>query len=191
MASTFYWHDYETWGADPRRDRAVQFAGQRTDEDLNPIGEPLVIFAQPANDMLPQPDACVVTGITPQLALTKGMPEAGFFSRIQSEMAQPETCVAGYNNLRFDDEVTRFGFYRNFLDVYGREWQQGNSRWDLIDVLRLAHALRPQGIEWPQQDGVTRFRLDHLSLANGLAHDDAHDALGDRTVPRPRNGQIS
>ena len=40
MTFTFYWHDYETWGADPRRDRPAQFAGLRTDAQLNPIGEP-------------------------------------------------------------------------------------------------------------------------------------------------------
>ena len=180
---SFYWHDYETWGADPRRDRAAQFAGQRTDADLNPIGEPLVLYARPSDDMLPQPDACLVTGITPQQALERGVPEADFFRRIHREMARPGSCVVGYNNLRFDDEVTRFGFYRNFIDVYGREWQGGNSRWDLIDVLRLAHALRPEGIEWPRDDnGVVSFRLDRLSRANGLTHEDAHDALGDVRV---------
>ncbi len=183
MRFSFYWHDYETWGADPRRDRAAQFAGQRTDAELNPIGEPLVLYARPADDMLPQPDACLVTGITPQRAREHGIPEAEFFTRIHHEMARPGSCVVGYNNLRFDDEVSRFGFYRNFIDVYGREWQGGNSRWDLIDVLRLAHALRPDGIEWPRDaEGVVSFRLDRLSRANGLAHDDAHDALGDVRV---------
>ena len=39
MATTLYWHDYETWGADPRRDRPAQFAGIRTDTDLNIIGK--------------------------------------------------------------------------------------------------------------------------------------------------------
>ncbi len=183
MSFSFYWHDYETWGADPRRDRAAQFAGQRTDADLNPIGEPLVIHAKPADDMLPRPEACLVTGITPQYALEHGMPEAEFFRQIHSELIRPGTCTSGYNSIRFDDEFTRFGFYRNFIDVYAREWQGGNSRWDIIDVLRLAHALRPEGIEWPEnEDGTASFRLDRLSVANGLAHADAHDALGDVRV---------
>ncbi len=183
MSFSFYWHDYETWGADPRRDRAAQFAGQRTDADLNPIGEPLVVYAKPANDLLPRPEACLVTGITPQYASEHGVPEAEFFRRIHSELIRPGTCASGYNSIRFDDEFTRFGFYRNFIDVYAREWQGGNSRWDIIDVLRLAHALRPEGIEWPEnEDGTTSFRLDRLSVANGLAHGDAHDALGDVRV---------
>ncbi|WP_116367381.1 exodeoxyribonuclease I [Parahaliea mediterranea] len=180
MPDTFYWHDYETFGADPSRDRPVQFAGLRTDADLNPIGEPLVIYARPANDFLPHPQACLVTGITPQEAMEKGVPECEFIARIHAELAQPGTCGAGYNSLRFDDEVTRYTLYRNFFDPYAREWQNGNSRWDIIDMLRAAYALRPEGIEWPlREDGFASFRLEELTAANGIAHEAAHDALSD------------
>ncbi len=177
---SLYWHDYETFGVNPRRDRPAQFAGIRTDLDLNVIGDPLCLYCQPADDFLPHPEACLVTGITPQQALEKGVPEAEFISRIHEEFAQPDTCVVGYNNLRFDDEVTRFTLYRNFFDAYAREWQNGNSRWDLIDVVRLTHALRPEGITWPKRDdGQPSFRLDQLTVANGIAHESAHDALSD------------
>lgn len=180
MALTFYWHDYETWGIDPRRDRASQFAGIRTDADLNIIGKPLVQYCSPADDMLPHPEACLVTGITPQHALANGVAEAEFFQAIHQEMATPGTCSVGYNSIRFDDEFTRYGLYRNFFDPYAREWQNGNSRWDIIDVVRLARALRPEGIEWPtKEDGVTSFRLEELTQANGIEHADAHDALSD------------
>ena len=158
MPETFYWHDYETFGAVPSRDRPVQFAGLRTDADLNPVGEPLVIFARPANDFLPQPQACLITGITPQQAMEQGVPEAEFIARIHAELSQPGTCGVGYNSLRFDDEVTRYTLYRNFYDPYAREWQNGNSRWDIIDLLRTANALRPEGIEWPlREDGPVSY----------------------------------
>jgi exodeoxyribonuclease-1 len=180
LSKTFYWHDYETWGSDPRRDRPAQFAGLRTDEDLNPVGEPLVIFCRPANDLLPQPDACLVTGISPQRAEREGLIEADFAEAVHRELVRPGTCGLGYNSIRFDDEVTRNLLYRNFFDPYAREWQNGNSRWDLIDALRLAHALRPEGIEWPKrEDGITSFRLGHLTAANGIEHAGAHDALAD------------
>ncbi len=180
MALTFYWHDYETWGTDPRRDRAAQFAGIRTDAELNIIGKPLVQYCKPADDMLPHPEACLVTGITPQHALNNGVVEAEFFAAIHREMAQPGTCSVGYNNIRFDDEFTRYGLYRNLFDPYAREWQNGNSRWDIIDVVRLTRALRPEGIEWPtHEDGSTSFRLEELTKANGIEHTDAHDALSD------------
>lgn len=178
--ASLVWYDYETFGVDPRRDRPVQFAAVRTDPDLNPIGEPLVLFCQPPRDYLPHPDACMLTGITPQQALRKGLPEALFIRRINEMFSVPGTCVAGYNNLRFDDEVTRATLYRNLLDPYAREWRNGNSRWDLIDVVRLAHAVRPEGINWPKNDeGITTFRLEKLTSVNNLTHDEAHDALSD------------
>ena len=180
MPATFYWHDYETWGTDPRRDRPGQFAGLRTDADLNPVGEPLVLYCRPALDLLPQPDACLVTGITPQLADRQGVPEAEFAAAIAAALGASNTCGVGYNSIHFDDEVTRNLFYRNLMDPYAREWQNGNSRWDLIDTLRLAQALRPDGIVWPTRaDGTASFRLEDLTAANGIVHAGAHDALVD------------
>ena len=124
--------------------------------------------------------ACLVTGITPQQALAEGVPESEFIARIHDELARPGTCGVGYNSIRFDDEVTRYTLYRNFFDPYAREWKSGNSRWDLIDVVRLAHALRPEGIEWPTgDDGRPSFRLEKLTAANGIGHEAAHDALSD------------
>lgn len=177
---SFYWHDYETSGADPARDRPVQFAGRRTDAELNPVGEPLVIYCQPAIDVLPHPQACLITGITPQQARERGVAEPEFARQIHEAFSVPGTCGAGYNSIRFDDEVTRNLLYRNFHDPYQREWFGGNSRWDLIDVMRLWHALRPEGLQWPQrEDGATSFKLGHLSGANGIVHEHAHDALSD------------
>lgn len=179
--NTLYWHDYETFGIDPMRDRPVQFAGVRTDEDLNIIAEPLNIFARPAPDTLPAPISSLITGITPQQALEQGLPEAEFIERILAELSQPGTCGVGYNSLRFDDEVTRNTLYRNLFDPYGREWQNGNSRWDIIDVVRACRDLRPEGIVWPQREDAERssFKLEELAAANGLGHEQAHDALSD------------
>jgi len=178
--NSLYWHDYETFGIDPKLDRPAQFAGIRTDEDLNIISEPLVIYCRPANDFLPQPEACLVTGISPQLALEKGLSEAEFIHLIHKEISQPGTCTVGYNNIRFDDEFTRYSLYRNFFDPYAREWQNGNSRWDIIDLLRVTKALRPEGIHWPKrEDGQTSFKLEALSQANQISHESAHDALSD------------
>lgn len=178
--STLYWHDYETFGIDPRYDRPSQFAGIRTDEDLNIIGEPLMIYCKPSGDSLPQPQACLITGITPQEAEQKGVNEAEFIKQIHDEFSQANTCGVGYNSLRFDDEFTRFTLYRNFFDAYAREWQNGNSRWDIIDMARLTRALRPEGINWPdREDGKPSFKLEALTAANNIEHKGAHDALVD------------
>lgn len=177
---TLYWHDYETTGTDPKWDRPMQFAGIRTDEDLNIIGQPLTIYCRLADDALPHPEACLITGITPQLLIEKGTTEADFIKQIHAELARPGTCGVGYNSLRFDDEFTRYGLYRNFYDAYGREWQNGNSRWDIIDLVRITYALRPDGIEWPMDEqGTPSFRLELLSAANGISHEAAHDAMSD------------
>lgn len=178
--STYYWHDYETFGTDPQRDRACQFAGIRTDLDFNVIGEPLMLYCKSADDYLPNPEACLITGITPQMSNEKGVCEAEFIGIIHAQLAEPGTCGIGYNSIRFDDEVTRNLLYRNFFDPYAREWQNGNSRWDLIDVARTARALRPEGINWPVTDeGIASFRLEELTQANCITHQAAHDALSD------------
>jgi exodeoxyribonuclease I len=180
MPDTFLWYDLETFGRDPRRSRIAQFAAVRTDGELREVGEPVSLFCRPADDLLPSPEATLITGITPQRALAEGLPEHAFIGRIAEEMAAPGTCGVGWNSLRFDDEFVRFGLYRCFHDPYEREWKHGNSRWDLLDVFRLARALRPDGIEWPlREDGAPSFRLEDLAAANGVRDGDAHEALSD------------
>jgi len=180
MLASFLFYDLETFGSDPRRSRIAQFAAVRTDGDLHEVEEPVSLFVRPADDLLPSPVATLVTGITPQQASRDGVNEAEAFSRIVEEMARPETCTLGYNSLRFDDEFVRHGLFRNFHDPYEREWRGGNCRWDLLDVMRLFHALRPEGIQWPKrEDGATSFRLEHLAAANGTLAGTAHEALTD------------
>lgn len=180
MPHTFLWHDYETFGANTRSARPAQFAAIRTDADLNPIGAPMMLYCQPANDFLPEPEACLITGITPQECLQKGIPEYQFAAQIEQALAWPGTIGVGYNTIRFDDEITRFMLWRNLIDPYAREWQNDCGRWDLLDVVRTAYAMRPDGITWPiKADGKPSFKLTDLSAANGLAHEAAHDALSD------------
>ncbi len=186
---TFLWHDYETFGLDPRRERPAQFAGIRTDAELNVIGEPVMLYCQPANDYLPDAESCLLTGITPQLCLQRGVPEHEFAAKIEALLAEPGTIGVGYNSIRFDDEVTRHLFWRNLIDPYAREWQNDCGRWDIQDVVRMAYALRPDGIQWPTKlddrkpndPTATRpsFKLEDLARANGLLHEAAHDALSD------------
>jgi exodeoxyribonuclease-1 len=176
---SFFWYDLETTGTDPRADRIIQFAGVRTDLELNEIAAPFSTYVKCPIDVLPDPSACVVTGLTPQRVNRDGMNELEAYVAINRCFSQPRTCVAGFNSLRFDDEFVRFGFYRHFIDPYAREWQSGNSRWDIIDLARAAAALRPEGIEWPTEAGLLTFRLGELTTANGIEHDSAHDAMSD------------
>ncbi|VAX76718.1 Exodeoxyribonuclease I [Serratia symbiotica] len=161
-------------------DRPAQFAGVRTDMNFRIIEEPLVIYCAPADDYLPDPEAVMITGITPQLARAKGINEADFARKIHQAFSMPGTCILGYNNIRFDDEVSRNIFYRNFYDPYTYSWKNGNSRWDLLNVMRAFYALAPDGIVWPKNEaGSPSFRLEHLTRANEIEHAHAHDAMSD------------
>ncbi|MYJ75195.1 MAG: exodeoxyribonuclease I, partial [Gammaproteobacteria bacterium] len=177
--TSIYWYDLETSGTHPASDRIMQFAGCRTDAELNVIDDPYVTYVSLAADVLPHPEACLVTRITPQRANREGIDEWQAIRRIDEIMRVPGTCIAGYNNLRFDDEFLRNALYRNLMDPYAREWQEGNSRWDLIDLVRATCALRPDGIAWPEEDGVVSFGLERLCVTNGIAQEDPHDAKSD------------
>lgn len=177
---SFYWYDLETFGIDTRYDRIAQFAGIRTDKNLNVTGEADMFYCQPTFDYLPTPESILITGITPQQCQQNGLLEFEFATRVNDIFSQPKTCVSGYNSVRFDDECVRSLFYRNLMDPYAREYSHGNSRWDLIDLVRATYALRPEGIRWPlREDGQPSFRLEDLTAENGLIHESAHDALSD------------
>lgn len=178
--SSFYWYDLETFGVNSRRDRIAQFAGIRTDLDLNPIAEPDMFYCIPALDTMIDPTSCLVTGITPQECEEKGVKESVFANNINDIFSESSTCAVGYNSIRFDDEFIRNLNYRNLLDPYAREYSYGNSRWDIIDLVRACYALRPDGIQWPMhEDGKPSFKLEDLTKANDIQHESAHDALSD------------
>ncbi|VFP87175.1 Exodeoxyribonuclease I [Candidatus Erwinia haradaeae] len=180
MEPTLLFYDYETFGKNPSLDRPAQFAAIRTDINFNPIEEPKIIYCQPSLDYLPQPEAVLITGITPQIAYDRGINESEFSKQIYKIFNVPNTCIIGYNNLRFDDEISRNLFYRNFYDPYSWSWKNKNSRWDLLNVIRTCYALRPKGIKWPiDLDGFPSFRLAALTQENGIAHNHIHDAKDD------------
>ena len=177
---TFFFYDLETSGLNPREARIMQFAGQRTDMQLRPIGEPVNILVKLTPDILPEPDAILVTGITPQATIVDGVSEAVFLQQFSEEVAIPGTVFVGYNTVRFDDEFMRYTLYRNFYDPYEWQWKDDRSRWDLLDVVRMTRALRPEGITWPfGPDGKPSNRLELLTATNKLSHENAHDALSD------------
>ena len=179
MTETYFFYDLETSGLNPRSDRIMQFAGQRTDLDLNPIGEPYNILVRLNDDTLPSPDALMVTGITPQQTVEEGYTEAEFVKILTEEVFTEGTITVGFNSIRFDDEFLRTLFWRNFTDPYEWAWRDGRSRWDMLDVVRMTRALRPEGIVWPVVDGKQVNRLEIITKENGIDHFKAHDALSD------------
>jgi exodeoxyribonuclease-1 len=180
MSASFLFYDLETSGFSPRQARVMQFAGQRTDMDLNPVGEPFNYLIKIGSDVLPDPDAVLLTGITPQQTLSDGLSEAEFLKIFHDEIVKPDTIFLGFNSIRFDDEFMRFLNYRNFYDAYGWQWRDSCSKWDVLDVVRMTRALRPEGIEWPfASDGKPANKLEYLTKVNKIDHVGAHDALSD------------
>jgi len=180
MSKTFFFYDLETSGLSARESRIMQFAGIRTDMDLNHVGEPVNVLVKLNDDVLPSPEALMVTGITPQQTTADGYTEAEFSKMLINEIFTPDTIVIGFNNIRFDDEFIRHLFWRNFYDPYEWSWKDGRSRWDLLDVVRMTRALRPDGIKWPvNEKGVATNRLELIAKVNDIDHFKAHDALSD------------
>ncbi len=180
MTETFFFYDLETSGINPRSSRIMQFAGQRTSLQLKPIGDPVNVLIKLTPDAVPDPYAIMITGITPQMTLADGVTEAEFVKLFLDEVATPGTIFTGFNTIRFDDEFMRYLLYRNFSDAYTWQWKDDRSRWDLLDLVRMTRALRPEGISWPVgPHGEVTNRLELLTKANGLDHANAHDALND------------
>lgn len=179
MPKTFFFYDLETSGLSARDDRIMQFAGIRTDMELNPIGEPYNVLVKLNDDTLPSPEALMVTGITPQQTVADGYTEAEFARILADEVFTADTIAVGFNSIRFDDEFVRHLFWRTFQDPYEWSWKDGRSRWDLLDVVRMTRALRPEGIKWPVVDGKAVNRLELITKENGIDHFKAHDALSD------------
>ncbi|MDR1933447.1 MAG: exodeoxyribonuclease I [Spirochaetales bacterium] len=181
MSFSFLWYDLETFGLHPQWDRIAQFGALRTNAKFEEISEPVDLYCRLPPDYVPQPEACLVSGITPQDVNSAGLCERDFAARIYAEMTQSGTCTAGFNNLKFDDEFIRALLYRNFYDPYKREYDEGRARWDILNLLRMCRDLRPGGILWPYDEQQQRpvFRLGELTAANGIPHQNAHNALAD------------
>lgn len=176
---SFYWYDTETTGLRNSYDRIIQFAGQRTNLNLEPLGEPLSTYVQLPPELVPTAESFQITKIRPTTLAEQGILEYELFGQLRHELSTANTCIIGYNNISFDDNFIRFGMYRNLLPPYEHEHKKGNSRLDFLSIVRLTGALRPNGLEWPVVDGVPSFALGNLAAANDIAIDNAHDALAD------------
>ena len=100
MSESFYWYDLETTGTNPKWDRIIQFAGVRTDTELNIVDDPKAFYVRLSDDVLPNPEASLVTGISPSTLQNEGVFEKSGLDAIFEELSVPGTCTVGYNNLR-------------------------------------------------------------------------------------------
>ena len=181
-AKSILWYDLETFGLNPRVDRIAQAALIRTDLQLNIIEEPVLLYSKLSDDYLPNPESCIVTGLTPQEVNEKGIREHDFIKKINEMFLVPGTVAAGFNNVNFDDECIRATLYRNLFDPFEREYKEGRSRWDIMNLVRATKDLRPDGIDFSAinpETGFTSFKLTDITRMNHIDQEGAHDALVD------------
>ncbi|WP_367670487.1 exodeoxyribonuclease I [Sodalis-like secondary symbiont of Drepanosiphum platanoidis] len=178
--STFLFYDYETFGISPSKDRPVQFASIRTNNKFEIIEKPNILYCYPNTDYLPNLESILITGITPKKAQDFGIIESRFAFKIYNIFNVFNTCIIGFNNIKFDDEFTRYLFYRNLLDPYTWSWKNKNSRWDVLKIMHALYALRPNGIYWPYYyNGFPDFKLHSLAKANNIKIINPHNAIYD------------
>lgn len=173
--------DTETSGLSAHHDQIVQFAGVGLDPELNIIpGDEIVLDVLMRPDVVPSPGAFAVTGISISHLMQNGIPEFEAAGHIRNWfMRQEGTNITGYNTQRFDDEVIRNTFYRNMIDPYQHEWDKGNSRSDILRLITMVFALRPEMLRWPLKDGRYSMKLGEMCRENGIRLDNAHDARFD------------
>jgi len=178
----YLFYDLETTGTDQYFDQILQFAAVKTDSDFNQIGEPVNILCQPRRDIVPSPTAYKTTCIDIEELQDKGITEHELSQKIHELfVGEKNLCIVGYNSKSFDDRRIQTLFYRNLFDPYKWSWDNGNSRLDIYDMVKLAYAFsdRVPGITWPEVEGKVSLKLEELTEANDLSHESAHDALSD------------
>lgn len=177
---SFLFYDYETFGVHTALDKVAQFSSIRTDLSFNIIHKKKNFFCIPPIDYLPDPNAILITKILPQDTYLNGMNEYFFAHKIHNIFIKSNTCIVGFNNLNFDNLVTRNIFYRNCFDPYEWSWKNGNSSWDILNILRAFYIFFPKNIFWPKNpEGHVSFKLSDFTKINNISHLNVHDSFSD------------
>ncbi len=174
----FLFYDYETTGLNVVFDQPVQFASVRLGAAGEETGaDSFRIRLRP--DVVPSLVSLKVTGLTPEV-LGTGITEYEAACRIHQEFNRPYTISIGYNSFQFDDQVSRFLFYRNLLDPYSHQWANGCGRADVLPMLPLFKIFAPKALKFPtREDGTPTFKLGAMAVENGIDDSQAHDAGAD------------
>lgn len=131
-------------------------------------------------DYLPNPKSLLITNISIQYLQKNGINEYFFSKKIFKIFMGKNTCIVGFNNISFDNILTRHLFYRNLFDPYEWSWKNGNSSWDILDVLRAFYIFFPNKILWPKNNkGFISFKLSDITKINKIKHNNIHDAYSD------------
>ncbi|VFP83850.1 exodeoxyribonuclease I [Buchnera aphidicola] len=177
---SFIFYDYETFGLNISLDKVAQFCSIETDNDFKFIRKKTILFCYPPIDYLPDPNSILITKILPQYTQQYGLNEYCFTKKIYDIFSQKNSCIIGYNNINFDNLITRNIFYRNLLDPYEWSWKNGNFSWDVLNIVRAFYIFYPKTMLWYRKiNGTVSFKLSDITSINNIIHINAHDAYSD------------
>ncbi|VFP86245.1 Exodeoxyribonuclease I [Buchnera aphidicola (Cinara pseudotaxifoliae)] len=176
----FIFYDYETFGKNVSVDRIAQFCSIEVDSEFKKFSKKKIFFCYPPIDYLPDPESILITKILPQYTHKYGINEYFFAKKIYKIFSQKNICIVGYNNINFDNLITRNLFYRNLFDPYEWSWKNGNFTWDIINILRAFYIFHPNTMIWPSDvNGIVSFKLFDITKINKIKHFNTHDAYSD------------
>ncbi|MDA8561631.1 exonuclease domain-containing protein [Gammaproteobacteria bacterium] len=174
---TFLFYDIESTGLNKSFDQVLQFAGIRTDKDLNEI-ERYELKVKLNPDIIPSPFATITHRISVKNN-QDNISEYEAIKKIHSWINQPNTKSLGYNTLGFDDEFLRFSFFKNLLPPYSHQYANNCGRLDLYPMTAMYYLFKNEILNWPKIENKISLKLEQLNNANNLAKGQAHDAMVD------------
>ncbi len=177
---SFVFFDTETTGLKHGFDQIVHFAAIRTDANLNEIDR-FEARSRLLPHVLPHPAALRTNGLPIERLLDPSLPSHYDMVRAirQRLLSWSPSIFVGYNSIRFDEEMLRQALFQTLHPAYLTS-NHSNCRADVWGLVMAAAAVSPACLSVPiGPEGRPIFRLEQLALANGVAHEQAHNALSD------------
>lgn len=177
---SFVFYDTETTGLSTRFDQVVHFAAIKTDHELKEVDR-FEICSRLREHVVPHPEALCIRGVGIRQLLDPGQPSHYEMAReVHAKLvAWSPSIFAGYNSIRFDEELLRQAFFQTLHPVYLTSLY-GNGRADVLGLALSAAASAPGSIEVPlDSTGRPSFRLADVARANGVPHSKVHNAMSD------------
>jgi len=176
---TFIFYDTETTGLSAGFDQILQFAAIITDDDLNPVEE-VNLRCRLLPHVIASPGALAITGVRPADIAGANLSHYEMIRDIRALVERHAPVVmVGYNSISYDENMLRQAFYQTLNPIYLTN-TGGNTRMDVLNLAHAASEYAPGLLSIPTNArGRSVFKLDQLAPANGLMHEDAHEAMSD------------
>lgn len=158
----------------------MHFAAIRTDGNLDEIDR-FQVRSRLLPHVVPHPSALCTNGLPIGHLLDETLPAHYDMVRSirQRLLSWSPSIFIGYNSIRFDEEMLRQALFQTLHNAYLTN-THGNCRADALSLVMAATTLSPTCLSVPRGPQARPiYRLEGLATANGIAHGNAHDAMGD------------